>query len=165
MSLESIVEKVNEFPCRLVEVTGGEPLIQDKTPFLINILLDKGFDVLLETNGSIDISGVDIRCARIVDIKCPSSGEHKNNNFNNLKEFTERDEVKFVVADRADYLYARQICHRLLNETRVKNIYFSPVFSSLPFEYLASWILEDGLKSRLGIQLHKIVWPSESKGF
>lgn len=164
MSIDEIIETAQAYPCRLAEVTGGEPLIQKHTPGLIRGLLEKGFEVLLETNGSLDLSSVDSRCVKIVDIKCPSSGEHRKNRFENLERLTRRDEIKFVVADRADYLYARDLYRRFLKDTCVENIFFSPVFSRLPYQQLASWILEDGIRARFGVQLHKMVWHSEKRG-
>jgi 7-carboxy-7-deazaguanine synthase len=106
MDVSEIIDRVSGYDCRLVEITGGEPLLQEETPALISGLLDRGFTVLLETNGSMDISGVDGRCIRILDVKCPSSGEAEKNDFGNLPLLTHEDEIKFVVGDRADYEYA-----------------------------------------------------------
>ena len=104
--MEEVIGRVSAFPCRLVEVTGGEPLLQRKTPGLIKMMLDRGFEVLLETNGTRDIGSIDSRCVRIVDIKCPSSGEAEKNDFGNFSHLTSRDEIKFVMMDRRDYDFA-----------------------------------------------------------
>jgi 7-carboxy-7-deazaguanine synthase len=110
LEIGEIIDRVKSYRCRLVEITGGEPLIQKDTPHLIYALLEKGLEVLLETNGSLDISLVDGRCTKIVDIKCPSSGEDKKNDLGNLKRLSVKDEIKFVIGSREDYLYAQNIC-------------------------------------------------------
>jgi 7-carboxy-7-deazaguanine synthase len=164
MAVEEIVERVSAYPCRLVEVTGGEPLLQQETPTLIKEFLDRGFEVLLETNGSRDISAVDPRCVRIVDIKCPSSGEERKNNFGNFSCLTPLDEIKFVIRDRKDYNYAvgvlleyREAC------AACRPPLFSPVFGRMDPAILAQWITADGLPVRLQLQLHKMIWDPDKR--
>jgi 7-carboxy-7-deazaguanine synthase len=162
MEIAEIMERVRRLRCDLVEVTGGEPLIQAETPPLIGGLLDAGHTVLLETNGSIDIGVVDPRCVRIMDIKCPSSGMAGQNDLRNLKKLGAQDELKFVIGSREDYEFARELLPTL-PAARCK-INFSPVFGSLAPRSLADWILEDHLAVRLNLQLHKIIWGPEARG-
>ncbi|HYA03748.1 MAG TPA: radical SAM protein [Syntrophobacteria bacterium] len=162
---DAIVKRVRAYRCPLVEVTGGEPLIQTETPILIRRLLDERYEVLLETNGSQDISRVDDRCVRIVDIKCPSSGEAKNNDLGNLVRLTEKDEVKFVIGDRADYEYAKKTLASMnSNANKVRAVHFSPVLQNIHPRLLAEWILEDHLDVRLHLQLHKFIWDPNQRG-
>jgi len=163
--LDSILTTVKKFACNLIEVTGGEPLIQDETPDLISALIKNGYTVLLETNGSQDISTVDTRCTRIVDIKCPSSGMDNNNYWKNLDYITPNDQLKFVIAHRQDYLYAKKVLDAAAIKRR-KNllINFSPVFNEIDLKDLAGWILADNLPVRLQIQLHKYIWGEHTKG-
>jgi 7-carboxy-7-deazaguanine synthase len=165
LEIFEILDRVRSYCCPLVEVTGGEPLVQEETPTLIRCLLDAGFKVLLETNGSLDIGRTDPRCIRIVDMKCPSSGEVERNDLENLRRLTGRDELKFVLRDRSDYEYARGIL-QLMNQTlaRVGHIHFSPVFGELAPDLLAGWILEDRLEARLSLQIHKIIWDPAQRG-
>ncbi|OPY14389.1 MAG: 7-carboxy-7-deazaguanine synthase [Syntrophus sp. PtaB.Bin001] len=163
--IPDILDSVSSFRPHLVEITGGEPLLQEETPFLIRQLLDKGYEVLLETNGTRPISTVDRRCVRIVDIKCPSSGESHNNDYGILDDLTDRDEVKFVIGERADYDFARDI---LASEKPARRISRPPIFSPavprLDPKTLAGWILDDRLYVRLQIQLHKTLWGSDARG-
>lgn len=161
MKIPEIMERVRRLRCDLVEVTGGEPLIQAETPSLIGGLLDAGHTVLLETNGSIDIGVVDPRCIRIMDIKCPSSGMAGQNDLRNLKKLGVQDELKFVIGSREDYEFARDLLSTL--PAARSKINFSPVFGSLAPRSLAEWILEDHLPVRLNLQLHKIIWGPETK--
>ena len=162
MEIPEILERVRELRCDLVEVTGGEPLLQADTPRLIARLLDGGYTVLLETNGSLDIEAVDERCARIVDVKCPSSGMSGQNDLRNLEKLGARDELKFVVGTREDYEFARSIASSIPAGRR--RINFSPVFGAVDPRLLAEWILEDRLAVRLNLQLHKIIWGAEARG-
>ncbi len=158
LEIGEIIDRVSSYHCRLVEVTGGEPLIQAETPALIRRLLDEGYEVLLETNGSQDISQVDGRCVKIVDIKCPSSDEADKNDFENLNRLSDKDEIKFVIGDREDYEYAKKMLDLLgSNPLTVKAVHFSPVFGKLDPKTLAEWILEDNLDVRLHLQLHKYI--------
>ena len=165
LEILDIVQRVTSHRCPLVEVTGGEPLIQRETPMLIDRLLEEGYEVLMETNGSQDISQVDNRCVKIVDIKCPSSGYAAHNDLQNLDRLTNHDEVKFVIADRDDYEYARQILNLTGTSTFRKNaVHFSPAYGRLEPETLAEWILEDHLDVRLHLQLHKVIWTPNQGG-
>ena len=163
--LDSILATVKKFDCSLIEVTGGEPLIQNETPDLISTLINNGYTVLLETNGSQDISTVDTQCTRIVDIKCPSSGMDNKNYWKNLDYITPNDQLKFVIAHRQDYLYAKKVLDAAAIKRRKKLlINFSPVFNEIDLKDLAEWILEDNLPVRLQIQLHKYIWGEHTKG-
>lgn len=165
MSIETLINEVKSYDCDLVEITGGEPLIQEGTPKLINELLDKEYTVLLETNGSQDISRTDSRCVRIVDIKCPSSGESEKNYFENLNKLSPHDQVKFVIGDRSDYDYAKYIIENKIKVLpQVGNILFSTVYDQVEYRKLAEWILEDHLRVRLQIQSHKIIWGPNQRG-
>lgn len=165
LEIDEIVSRVTSYQCPLVEVTGGEPLMQKETPGLIRRLLTKGFETLMETNGSQDISHVDKRCVKIVDIKCPFSGQTSHNDLQNLDRLTDHDEVKFVVADRDDYEYAKQILHLTdPNLCRKHPVHFSPAFGTMEPKTLAEWILEDHLDVRLHLQVHKIIWSADRRG-
>ena len=163
--LKSILTTVKKFSCNLIEVTGGEPLIQAETPDLISALINNGYTVLLETNGSQDISTVDTKCTRIVDIKCPSSGMDNKNYWKNLDYITPNDQLKFVIAHRQDYLYAKKVLDAPAIKRRNRLlINFSPVFNEIDLKDLAKWILADNLTVRLQIQLHKYIWGEHEKG-
>jgi 7-carboxy-7-deazaguanine synthase len=163
MSLEEVLEKVAINGCPLVEVTGGEPLLQPGTAPLLRKLCEAGYEVLLETGGGLDISDVDTRVRRIVDLKCPGSGEVDNNRWENLEVLTPRDEVKFVVADRDDYQWTK----RMIGEHRLADVCplsVAPVEGQVEARQLAVWILEDRLPVRLNLQIHKVLWGSEARG-
>ena len=165
MEISEIVDRVAFHQCPIVEVTGGEPLIQKETPVLVHRLLEEGFEVLMETNGSQDISGVDKRCVKIVDVKCPSSGEDEKNDLRNLTRLSQKDEIKFVIGGREDFEYARRILDLTeLRPFRMNPVHFSPVFGKMDLKILAKWILEDHLDVRLNQQLHKIIWGPEQAG-
>lgn len=165
LAIEDILSRVASYGCPLVEVTGGEPLIQAGTPLLIIRLLNTGYRVLLETNGSRDVSLVDDRCIRILDIKCPGSGEAERNDSKNLGRLTPGDEIKFVLTDRADYDFAKTVLARHdFPRGLVKEIHFSPVPKKLAPKTLAEWIVSDRLPVRLHLQLHKIIWGAEARG-
>ena len=165
MDVNDIFEQVSPYQCRLVEITGGEPLIQGETPILVESLLDDGYELLLETNGTIDISQVDDRCVKIVDIKCPSSDMNDKNDLENLNRLSAQDELKFVLKTREDYEYARKIIGYVeLNPQKANSINFSPVFGHLEPKTLSEWILEDHLDVRLHLQLHKYIWGPETRG-
>lgn len=159
-----ILGQVADWGCRLVEITGGEPLLQPETPELIRRLLTGGYRVLVETNGSIDISGVDRRCTRIVDIKCPSSNEADRMDFGNLSRLAGPDQVKFVMADRADYEYAKRVIASRPLAIPGSQVLVSPVADRLAPQELAGWILADRLDVRLQLQMHKILWPETERG-
>lgn len=162
MEIWEILKRIREAGCDLVEVTGGEPLLQAETPELIATLLDAGYTVLLETNGSLDIGPVDKRCARIIDIKCPTSGMCGRNDLQNLRKLGARDELKFVIGTREDYEFARHVLSTIPAPRYTIN--FSPVSGAVEPCLLARWILEDRLAVRLNLQLHKIIWGAEARG-
>ncbi|MBW1899381.1 MAG: radical SAM protein [Deltaproteobacteria bacterium] len=164
MEIGQIIEEIRGFRCNLVEVTGGEPLIQKETPFLINELLKTGYKVLLETNGTIDIRMVPPECIKIVDIKCPSSNEKNKTDLNNIKHLGANDQIKFVIQNREDYLYAKNIFKTSCKQMEGGNILFSPVTGRLPPSDLAGWILNDRIDVRFHLQLHKIIWPEVRRG-
>ncbi len=161
--VEEVVEKVTALDCKLVEITGGEPLLHKDVPQLAKRLLDLEHTVLIETSGERDISVLDARVIKIMDIKCPGSGECEKNRWQNLEFLTPKDEVKFVIKDRDDYDWAVGIIKKYCLEQRVK-ILFSPVWGELDLQDLARWILEDKLNVRYQIQLHKVIWTPETKG-
>jgi len=165
LELEEIIKRVTAYGCNLVEITGGEPLLQKDTALLTRKLLDSGLEVLLETNGTMDISLVDGRCVAIVDIKCPSSGESEKNDLGNLKKLRPNDEVKFVIGTREDYEFAKGIISSLKRTGGISNPpLVSPVWGKLKPDDLAEWILTDHLDVRMQIQLHKIIWGPDAKG-
>ena len=163
MSLENIIEKVQEYGCRLVEITGGEPLAQEDVHELMTKLCDLDFQVLLETGGSLDISRVDGRVKRIMDIKTPGSGMEKKNLMGNIPHLRWTDEVKFVVGDRGDFDWAVGIInqHEL---DKICPVLFSPVFGKLSPRELSEWILKEGLNARFQLQMHKYIWEPETRG-
>ena len=158
-----IVRKVQTFGLPLVEVTGGEPLAQDACIPLLGELLKAGFRVLLETSGSVDIGPVPEDVIRIVDVKCPGSGEENRNFWENLKKLRSRDEVKFVIRDAVDYDYARDVIGRFGLDGR-NGILLSPVRGELVPAQLSEWMLRDHLNARLNLQLHKIIWDPSAQG-
>lgn len=157
MSIASVLEQVASYKPRYVTVTGGEPLAQKNCIVLLNALCEAGYEVSLETGGAMDISEVDARVMRVVDIKTPGSGEQGKNRWENLALLAAHDELKFVLCDEADYLWARDIMerHQLANRC---TILFSPVHGSMNPTHLAEWILRDNLPVRLQVQLHKLLW-------
>ncbi len=163
MSVDEVVEQVAAFGCDLVQITGGEPLLQPDSIPLMHELKRRGHSVLIETGGSLPIDAVPRGVGRIVDIKCPGSGEVDRNRWENLDDLREGDELKFVLADRSDYRWAsRQIDIRDLGERCP--LLFSPVHGAIDPAELARWVLEDGLSVRLQLQLHKILWPGAHRG-
>jgi len=163
MEIEPIIKQVDSFGCPLVEITGGEPLIQPETPLLIYRLLEKGYEVMIETNGSLDISIIDNRCIKIVDIKCPSSMESEQNDLENLKRISPNDQVKFVIGTRIDYEFAAGIISLIPSNFPGHHILFSPVFGKIMPSKMSQWILEDKLDVRFHLQLHHIIWPHGEK--
>ncbi len=156
MSLEDILVEVSRHPCRRVEITGGEPLLQKDVLPLMRRLCDLGYAVLLETSGSIDVSGVDDRVIRILDVKCPGSGESAGNLWENFAHLSPRDQIKFVIRDRPDFDWACAVV-RERDLTAKHPVLFSPVHGEMDPHALARWILETGLDARLQIQLHKML--------
>ncbi len=162
MSIDQVVDQVKSYGCNLVEVTGGEPLAQSESHDLIKRLCDEGFEVLIETSGSIDITPVDSRATIILDIKCPGSGEVEKNRWENLQHLKPRDEIKFVIADRADYDWARRVIEERHLDRRT--VLLSPVWGEMDLKSLAEWMLADRLPARLQTQLHKHIWGAEARG-
>jgi 7-carboxy-7-deazaguanine synthase len=163
MEIDAILQAVTSYPARLLEITGGEPLVQPNVYPLMQILCDRGYEVLLETSGSLDISRVDPRVKRIVDIKCPSSGMADKNLWSNFQHLTPTDEIKIVIADRADYDWAKQILAQYAL-TGKYTILLAPVFGKMKNVDLAEWILADGLPVRYQLQLHKYIWDPNRRG-
>lgn len=163
MSVTALVDAALGQPHRLVLVTGGEPLLQAETPVLLKALCDAGFSVCLETNGSLPVGSVDARVHRIVDIKCPESGMAEHNHWGNLELLTCRDEVKFVVSDRADFIWALEIIRNHHFSERL-SVMISPVFARVPLSEAAAWIVASGLPLRLNPQLHKYIWGPGVQG-
>jgi 7-carboxy-7-deazaguanine synthase len=174
-TIESLVEEARRIGCPLVQITGGEPLAQRGCQTLVHALCDAGFTVTMETSGALDISALDPRCIRIMDLKCPASGESHRNLWSNVAHLCRRDEVKFVIADRDDYAWAkaRMLEHALVD--RVAAVLMSAAWAQpagaeiagcagLPARDLAAWILADRLPVRMQTQLHKIIWDPQTRG-
>ncbi|MFH2057611.1 MAG: radical SAM protein [Pseudomonadota bacterium] len=164
MTLEKIIEQVEKIDCSLVEVTGGEPLLQANTFVLISQLIEKKYKVLIETNGSKSIQALPEACIKIMDIKCPSSNESDSTLWENIHFLSKEDEIKFVVGSKEDYDYARSIIQTKLDRIQDKKIHISPVFGKINMEELAAWMLEDRLRARLSFQYHKIIWGPDKQG-
>ncbi len=162
-TLDVVVEALTAHPTKLVEVTGGEPLLQPETPALLTALADRGKSVLIETNGSVSLEGIDPRATAIMDVKCPGSGMSDRVMWDNIDLLKPRDEVKFVLTDRTDYEWALEVIERYRLSGKHK-VHLSPAFGVLEPRRLASWILEDGLDARLQLQLHKYIWPNVERG-
>ncbi len=160
MNVERIIGEVKTYGCPLVEITGGEPLTQPDAAKLASRLLDEGFKVLIETNGSVSLAGLDPRLVKIVDVKCPSSGHAGSFLIENLDLIGPEDELKFVIEDEADYEAARAFLDEYLRGATEK-ILFAPVRPALEPKALAEWIIRDRLRVRLQIQLHKYIWDEE----
>jgi len=163
MSIDEVVKAVDEYGCPLVEITGGEPLLQDDVYPLMERLLEDGHTVMLETGGHRPIDRVPAEVIKVIDVKCPGSGESDKNCWANLDAMAPHDEVKFVIADRADYEFARDVvCRRLASKTQA--ILFSPVHGMLDPKTLSEWVLADRLPVRVQLQIHKIIWTPETRG-
>ncbi len=160
---DDVVEQVRVFNCGLVEVTGGEPLSQSASLPLLSRLCDEGFEVLLETSGAIDTSGVDRRVYVVLDVKCPGSGMADRMYWPNLDRLAPRDEVKFVIKDRADYEWAREVV-RSRNLAARCTVLMSPVFGEADVRQLAEWVLADKLPVRFQLQMHKQIWAPDMRG-
>jgi 7-carboxy-7-deazaguanine synthase len=164
MSVDDVLAEISRLGCRLVEITGGEPLLQKDVLLLMERLLARGEDVLLETGGHLPIDDVPEGVVAIVDVKCPASGEADRMHWPNLDQLSAHDEVKFVIQDRADFDYACDVVrrHDLVNRSRA--VLFSPVHGVLSPEVLVRWILESGLAVRLQLQAHKYIWSPDTRG-
>ncbi len=163
MSLDQIMAKVESYNCTLVELTGGEPMLQKEIYELSERLLSKGYTVLMETGGSLDLSKLDPCVIKIMDLKCPGSGEADRNYWPNLEILQPHDQIKFVIKDRRDYEWARETIrtHRLEEKFQ---LLFSPVFYEMNYRELAEWMLADRVPARFQMQLHKYIWPPEMRG-
>jgi 7-carboxy-7-deazaguanine synthase len=162
-SINQTLKDVKKFGINLVEITGGEPLMQEDAYPLMEALLKNGYKVMLETGGSLSLGKVPRDVIKILDLKCPGSREHKKNNLDNLKLLAPHDEVKFVILDRRDYEWSRDLIKKYkINETAP--ILFSPVYGKLELKEMVKWILEDRLPVRLQTQLHKVIWSKETHG-
>jgi 7-carboxy-7-deazaguanine synthase len=162
LSLDEVMARVASYGCRLVEITGGEPLAQAESFELIARLCDEGHEVLIETSGSIDTTPVDARAKLILDIKCPGSGEADKNRWSNLERLRAHDEIKFVIGDRTDYEFAKKI----IEEWKLDRftILFSPVWGVMDMKALAEWMLADRVPARFQTQLHKHIWGADVHG-
>ena len=164
MSAEEILARARQLGCSLVEITGGEPLLQAEVPALAEQLLAERHRVLVETSGERFVGELPRAVVKIVDVKCPGSGESGKFRLENLEALERKDQLKFVILDENDYRYAREFLARHNVRGRVDEVIFAPVFGQLPPRTLAEWILHDGLEVRLGLQLHKFIWEPERRG-
>jgi len=163
-AIDTIVAQVRSYGSSLVEVTGGEPLLQKGVHALFAALLEQNYTVMVETSGERDLSVVDPRVIKIMDLKCPGSGESDRNRWSNLEALGPQDEVKFVLVDRRDYEWARDVIREHGLAARVNAILLSPVFGQLDPEALAGWILADRLPVRMQLQMHKQIWGPSARG-
>ncbi|KAA3596798.1 MAG: radical SAM protein [Calditrichaeota bacterium] len=161
MSLEEVLQKIKNYDCNLVEVTGGEPLLQKKVYELFDLLLEQNYEVMLETGGHISVEKVPKEVIKIVDVKTPSSKMSHKNFYENLSLVDEKDELKFVIGSREDYAWAKELLAK--NNTKGK-VLFSPVWNELEPDKLVAWILEDKLQVRFQLQMHKVIWAAETQG-
>lgn len=164
MELDDVVAEVRRYECPLVEITGGEPLLQQDVYPLMERLLADGYSVMLETGGHISIERVPEAVVKIVDVKCPGSGEAEKNHWPNLERLAPHDEVKFVIADRRDYEYAKEVVAKFDLTRCARAVLFSPVHGGLDPKALAAWILADKLPVRLQLQVHKYIWGATTRG-
>lgn len=165
MSLAEVIAKVHAFNCRLVEITGGEPLAQTEAFVLIERLCDAGFEVLVETGGYVSTEKVDQRASLILDVKCPGSGEEGRNYWPNLDRLRrQKDELKFVIADYTDWEYAESLIRGHKLEERCKALLISPAWGKVDLKDLAGWIVKSGLNVRMQLQMHKYIWGPDVQG-
>lgn len=164
LTISEVFDKVQLYDCKLVEITGGEPLLQqDSINSFIKLLLDNGYTVLIETNGSINLKNLDPNVIKIMDLKCPDSGVSEYNDWKNIEYLNEKDQVKFVLSSRRDYEWAKEV---LIKYPILQNIevLFSTAFNILKPADVVRWILDDNLKVRFQLQLHKYIWRSDERG-
>jgi 7-carboxy-7-deazaguanine synthase len=164
MTLNEMVDRVGSFGCKLVEITGGEPLLQKNVMPLMSMLCDAGYIVLLETSGAHDISPVDVRVHRIMDLKTPGSGEVERNLWSNIDNLTKRDEVKFVIGSSEDYEWAREKVQGFDLPARCHAVLFSPIWGRIDPREIVEWILADKLDVRFQLQMHKFIWSPTQRG-
>jgi 7-carboxy-7-deazaguanine synthase len=163
MTVEDVVNAVDQCEIPLVEITGGEPLMQKEVFPLMQTLLEKNYTVMLETGGSLPIDEVPEQVIKIMDLKCPGSGEESKNNYDNLNNLTLKDEVKFVILDRKDYDWSKKILNEYSLHKKTQ-VLFSPVYEKLDLKDLVKWVLEDNLPVRVQTQLHKVIWSKDAIG-
>jgi 7-carboxy-7-deazaguanine synthase len=163
IDIPAIIARIEEYKCNLVEITGGEPLTQPESFELMKELCRRGFEVLLETGGSLSIKDIDPRVIIIMDLKCPSSGMEKKNLYENIPYLKRSDEIKFVIGSEEDYLWSKNIIEEY-DLTGKANVLFSVVFGNLTPLTLVNWILRDNLNVRFQLQMHKFIWSPETKG-
>jgi 7-carboxy-7-deazaguanine synthase len=163
-SIDDVVADVERYGCPLVEITGGEPLLQDDVYPLMEEFLRRGRTVMLETGGHRPIDRVPKAVVKVVDVKCPGSGESEKNCWNNLGALASHDEVKFVIQDRRDYDYAVDVVKKYDLANRAAAVLFAPVTGLLAPRTLSEWMLADRIPARLQVQLHKIIWPPDTRG-
>src|SRR5262245_31787922 len=165
MSVDAVMERVRDYGCRLFEITGGEPLVQKREcAELARRLCNEGYTVLIETGGSLDAGVLDPRVIKILDVKCPGSGEAHRNYWANLERLNPCDEIKFVIKDRADFDYALEVIKKYKLDEREPYSLFSPVWGEVDLKELAAWILDSGARARMQLQLHKYIWGPDVKG-
>ncbi len=162
LSLDDIVKKVESHNTKIVEITGGEPLLQPNSSDLMKKFIQKGFTVLLETNGTFSVADVPGEVIKIIDVKSPGSGMFGKHDESNLSLMTEKDQLKLVLADRNDYIWAKNLIAKIGKDRKYK-ILISAVFESLPLSDLADWMTEDSIDARLNVQIHKFIWGPESR--
>lgn len=164
-TIDDVMERVHAFACKLVEVTGGEPLAQPEAFTLIERLCAEDYEVLVETGGFVSTADVDPRAKVILDVKCPASGEEPRNHWPNLEHLrSDKDEVKFVITNFEDWQYALGIIDRYQLDKRAKAILISPAWSALDLKEVAEWVSASGLDVRMQLQLHKYIWGPEARG-
>jgi 7-carboxy-7-deazaguanine synthase len=163
LTIPQIMREVRRYRIPMVEITGGEPLLHEEVYTLIEKLHSEGYQVLVETNGSIDISRLDENVVRIIDIKCPSSKMSHKMCWKNMDQLRATDEIKFVVKNRSDYVWSRMVINKYKLNKKVK-IHISPVHNVMDAAKLADWMLEDRLQAKLQVQLHKYIWPGREGG-
>ena len=164
MSILEILQAIEAFPTRLVLLTGGEPMLQQSIYALMEKLLGKEYTVLLETGGQVSLAKVDARVHKIMDFKCPSSGMESHNDYGNVQYLTQNDEVKFVIGDRPDFDWACDLVRRYELASRTGSVIFSPVFNKISNADLAGWVLNCGIRVRMQLQLHKLIWHDKERG-
>lgn len=165
ISIDEVLNQVRSYGCNLVEVTGGEPLAQKQGFTLINELCNEGYEVLVETGGYVSTEGLDPRAKIILDVKCPASSEDSRNHWPNLERLRpDKDEVKFVIADKGDWEFTREVIERFELETRARAVLISPVWGEIDLKEVAGWITGSGLNVRLQLQMHKYIWGAEARG-
>ena len=163
MTIDEILKYIKKWNCNLVEVTGGEPLFQKECINLLNALINKSYEVLLETGGSLPIENVPKNVIKIVDFKCPSSGMEKKNLWSIVKDLQVHDEIKFVIGNKKDFEWSKNIINKYsLND--ICTLFFSPVYGKLKPDQLVDWILNDNINVRMQLQMHKSIWPADKKG-